>query len=145
MAETQVIFDTHQALFTYWRDHWDTADCLCIYENEVTEPPPNTAFIRFSVTFGNVNQVTVGNNPLERSNSRVTIQINVPSSTGKSKMLLLADKARNILRGLEILVNEVGGLIRFRVASNFTEVGEVNDESYYYGVVFAPFERDAYV
>lgn len=145
MGETQVIFDTHKTLQDYWQSKWAVADCVCIYENEVTDPPIGQPFIRFMSTFGTVNQVTVGNNPLERSNSRVTVQINVPRSTGKSRVGYLADKVRNLLRGKELRVNDVGGLIRFRVASSFVEAGELDDENYYYGVVFAPFERDAYV
>lgn len=143
MAETQVLLDTHKKLTQFWKDRWDVNQAICIYENEITEPPPNQPFIRFLLTFGRNRQITTGNNPLERSPNMVMVQICVPRQEGISRLLDLSDRAQAILRRKDILVNNVGGLIRFREAPYFRESG-VQEENYYTGVVYAPYDRDAY-
>jgi hypothetical protein len=147
MGETQVLYDTNVVITQYFKDHWNLTDAKVFYPNDVKENDYKTPTIDFSIRFGEPNYVSVGtpDSTLERSVNMVVAQISVPIAIGDARLLQIGDLVKAVFRKKDILINGVGGIARFLKPAKFTVLGETPDSMFYYGVVFAPFQRDAYV
>lgn len=110
---------------------WASETPIC-FSNLAFTPPPDAAWVRFSVLPGATSEIGIGNpgHQLHRFMGIVVVGIFVPLNKGEKKARQLADKVVNIFKGADFegvntwapymsIIGESGGYFQVNVTANF--------------------------
>ena len=131
-----------QTLMTDAKVQWPAEFGPLLQENTTQRTPPSGPYGIVHLLLGDNAQISLGNNPLERSTSILSYQIFDVIGVGTAILAKRSDFLKRAYKRRQIKAAE-GALISFRKPGTFRLVGRQGD-IFYMGTLFLPFEWDTY-